>query len=111
MCIHIVLLLQVMHDVTFLGSELSGVFLGQVIQVLGSCSDEVVDLVRQSILQAGKNLEDLLPAIMDTMVEAIVEKSVEVNHISNHIKIFANGGDYCYEKSLLHIIDTLLLMC
>ncbi|THU43961.1 hypothetical protein C4D60_Mb02t02370 [Musa balbisiana] len=69
--------IYVMHDVTFLGSELSGVFLGQVIQVLGSCSDEVVDLVRQSILQAGKNLEDLLPAIMDTMVEAIVEKSVE----------------------------------
>ncbi|KAJ8466333.1 hypothetical protein OPV22_028885 [Ensete ventricosum] len=69
--------IYVMHDVTFLGSELSGDFLGQVIQVLGSCSDEIVDLVRQSILQAGKNLEDLLPAIMDTMVEALVEKSVE----------------------------------
>uniref|UniRef100_A0A804HYE1 Conserved oligomeric Golgi complex subunit 2 n=1 Tax=Musa acuminata subsp. malaccensis TaxID=214687 RepID=A0A804HYE1_MUSAM len=90
--------IYVMHDVTFLGSELSGVFLGQVIQVLGSCSDEVVDLVRQSILQAGKNLEDLLPAIMDTMVEAIVEKSVEAFLDGEHIKLLMKDA----RNELLH---------
>ncbi|XP_042426787.1 conserved oligomeric Golgi complex subunit 2-like isoform X2 [Zingiber officinale] len=67
----------VMHDITVLVGEICGDYLGQVLQALGSCSGEVVDLVRQSILQAGRTLEDLLPSVLDTMIEAIVEKSVE----------------------------------
>lgn len=67
-----------MHDITVLVREICGDYLGQVLQALGSCSGEVVDLVRQSILQAGRTLEDLLPSVVDTMIEAIVEKSVEV---------------------------------
>lgn len=77
-----------MHDVTFLVSELSGDYLRQVIQVLGLCSVEIVDLVRRSILEAVKTLEDLLPPIMDTVIEAIVEKSVEVNYFSNLFTTF-----------------------
>ncbi|OAY80434.1 Conserved oligomeric Golgi complex subunit 2 [Ananas comosus] len=67
----------VMHDVRILASELSGDYLGHVLQLLDSCSAEVRDLVKQSILQAGKSLEELLPSIMEVMIEVIVEKSVE----------------------------------
>lgn len=72
-----------MHDVRILASELSGDYLGHVLQLLDSCSAEVRDLVKQSILQAGKSLEELLPSIMEVMIEVIVEKSVEVSNISN----------------------------
>lgn len=69
--------IYVMHDVDILVGELSGDYLGHVLQLLGSCSAEVLGLVQQSISQAGKSLADLLPLVMDTMIEAIVEKSVE----------------------------------
>uniref|UniRef100_A0A6V7QSF2 Conserved oligomeric Golgi complex subunit 2 n=1 Tax=Ananas comosus var. bracteatus TaxID=296719 RepID=A0A6V7QSF2_ANACO len=70
-------LIFVMHDVRILASELSGDYLGHVLQLLDSCSAEVRDLVKQSVLQAGKSLEELLPSIMEVMIEVIVEKSVE----------------------------------
>ncbi|XP_043703780.1 conserved oligomeric Golgi complex subunit 2 [Telopea speciosissima] len=67
----------VMHDIDYLVNELSNDFLDHVLQLLASCSTEVLDLVKQSILQCGKSLKDLLPLIMNTMIEALVEKSVE----------------------------------
>ncbi|KAJ1685217.1 hypothetical protein LUZ63_016607 [Rhynchospora breviuscula] len=67
----------VFHDVSVLISELSGDFLGHVSQLLSNCSDEVVQLVRESIAQASQLLQQLLPVILDTMIESIVEKSVE----------------------------------
>ncbi|KAG1330906.1 conserved oligomeric Golgi complex subunit 2 [Cocos nucifera] len=74
---HVEDFIYVIHDVNFLVSELSGDYLRHVLQLLESCSAKVLDLVKQSILQAGKSLEDLLPPVMDTMIEVIVEKSVE----------------------------------
>nr|XP_029121526.1 conserved oligomeric Golgi complex subunit 2 isoform X2 [Elaeis guineensis] len=74
---HIEDFIYVIHDVNFLVCELSGDYLRHVLQLLKSCSAEVLDLVKQSVLEAGKSLEDLLPPVMDTMIEAIVEKSVE----------------------------------
>ncbi|KAJ3701238.1 hypothetical protein LUZ61_004943 [Rhynchospora tenuis] len=67
----------VFHDVSVLISELSGDFLGHVSQLLSNCSDEVVQLVRESIAQACQLLQQLLPVILDIMIESIVEKSVE----------------------------------
>ncbi|XP_042495891.1 conserved oligomeric Golgi complex subunit 2 [Macadamia integrifolia] len=67
----------VLHDIDYLVDELSNDFLDHVLQLLASCSMEVLDLVKQSILQWGKSLKDLLPLIMNSMIEALVEKSVE----------------------------------
>ncbi|KAG1363477.1 conserved oligomeric Golgi complex subunit 2 [Cocos nucifera] len=75
--VHVEDFVYVMHDINFLVGELSGDYLGHVLQLLESCSAEVLDLAKQSILQAGKSLENLLPIVMDTMIEAIVEKSIE----------------------------------
>ncbi|KAK1318996.1 hypothetical protein QJS10_CPB04g00286 [Acorus calamus] len=69
--------IYVLHDVAYLVTELNGEYLGHVTQLLSSCSPEVLHLVKHSILQGGKSLEDVVPAFMDTMIEAIVEKSVE----------------------------------
>ncbi|KAJ4794704.1 Conserved oligomeric Golgi complex subunit 2 [Rhynchospora pubera] len=67
----------VFHDVSVLISELSGNFLEHVSQLLSNCSDEVVQLVRESIAQAIQLLQQLMPVILDIMIESIVEKSVE----------------------------------
>lgn len=69
--------IYVMHDIGCLVTELSGNYLGHVLQLLSSCPSEVLDLVKNGVLQAGKSLKDLKPIIMDTMIEALVEKSVE----------------------------------
>lgn len=53
--------------------------------LLNSCSDEVVQIVRESIIQAGQSLEKLLPVILDIMIEAIVEKSVEVSKLEGKL--------------------------
>ncbi|KAJ4960395.1 hypothetical protein NE237_020305 [Protea cynaroides] len=69
--------IYVMHDVDYLVNELGNDFLDHILQLLASCSSEVLDLVKQSILQCGKSLKDLVPSIRNTMIEALVEKSVE----------------------------------
>lgn len=68
-----------MHDVGFLVAELSGNYLRHVLHHLESCSTEVLDLVRRSILQAVTSLNDTLPIVKDTMVEGIAERSFEVS--------------------------------
>jgi hypothetical protein len=79
MCLFICL--QVMHDVHGIISELSesGNFIGHVHQLLSSCPTEVLNLVKQSILQAVEPLKELLPAIMNVMIGVIVRKSNEVS--------------------------------
>ncbi|KAL0928501.1 hypothetical protein M5K25_000385 [Dendrobium thyrsiflorum] len=69
--------IYVMHDVGFLVAELSGNFLTHVLQLLESCSTEVLDLVRRSILQAVTSLNDTLPIVKNSMVEGIAERSLE----------------------------------
>ncbi|PPD79392.1 hypothetical protein GOBAR_DD23690 [Gossypium barbadense] len=68
---------QVIHDINCLGKEISGAYLDHVLRVLSSCSTEVLDLVKQSILHCGKSLDDLLPLVINTIKEALVQKSVE----------------------------------
>ncbi|KAJ4974413.1 hypothetical protein NE237_007587 [Protea cynaroides] len=67
----------VMHDIDYLVNELGNDFLNHVLRLLASCSIEVLDLVKQSLLQCGRSLKDLVPLILNTMIEALVEKSVE----------------------------------
>ncbi|KAF5187259.1 Conserved oligomeric golgi complex subunit [Thalictrum thalictroides] len=69
--------IYVMHDINCLVTELGGDYLQSVLEVLSSCPSEVLDLVKQSILHSGKCLKDVLPQIMSTVTESIVEKSVE----------------------------------
>lgn len=67
----------IIHDINCLAKEISGAYLDHVLQVLSSCSTEVLDLVKQSILYCGKSLDDLLPLVINTIMEALVQKSVE----------------------------------
>lgn len=61
--------------------EVCGDYLERVLQLLSSCSADVLDAVKQSILQGGRSLKHLVPLVINTIVEALVEKSVEVSFI------------------------------
>uniref|UniRef100_A0A0D6R2N2 Conserved oligomeric Golgi complex subunit 2 n=1 Tax=Araucaria cunninghamii TaxID=56994 RepID=A0A0D6R2N2_ARACU len=71
-------LVFVRHDVDLIVKEVNGSFLENVLGLLTSCSVEVLALVKQSILHASQSLLDFMPTILDVMIEAVVEKSVEV---------------------------------
>lgn len=71
-------LIYVLHDISCLVTELiNGGYLDSVLQHLSSCPTEVIDLVKQSILHGGKTLENVLPQILETMSQSLVEKCVE----------------------------------
>ncbi|KAL3839062.1 hypothetical protein ACJIZ3_023653 [Penstemon smallii] len=58
-----------------------GDYLGYVLELLKPCCTEVLDLVKQSILQGGNSLKVLQPLIINSIEKTLVEKSVEVNHL------------------------------
>ncbi|GAB2269700.1 Conserved oligomeric Golgi complex subunit 2 [Dionaea muscipula] len=70
-------LVYVIHDINFLVSEICGDYLQLVLQLLASCPADVQDLVKQGILQSGTSLKDLAAPVMNSIIEALVEKSVE----------------------------------
>ena len=70
---------QIIHDIRSLEQQIDGDFLQHVLQILSSCSSDVIDMVRQSISQGSQSLKDLEPLVIKTVVESLVEKSVEVN--------------------------------
>ncbi|KAL7099260.1 hypothetical protein ACP275_09G072100 [Erythranthe tilingii] len=69
--------LYVIHDINWLVDEVCGDYLGHVLELLKSCSPEVRDLVKQGILQGGNSLKVLQPLVINSIVETLVEKSVE----------------------------------
>ncbi|XP_065873329.1 conserved oligomeric Golgi complex subunit 2 [Euphorbia lathyris] len=69
--------IYVIHDLTCLATEVCGDYLDHVLQLLSSCSGDILGLVKQSILQGGKSLNDLAPLAINAIVEALVEKAVE----------------------------------
>ncbi|KAK6123711.1 hypothetical protein DH2020_042546 [Rehmannia glutinosa] len=69
--------LYIIHDLNCLVEEVCGDYLGHVLGLLKSCSPEVLDLVKQSILQGGNSLKVLQPLVINSIVETLVEKSVE----------------------------------
>lgn len=70
---------QIIHDIRSLEQQIDGDFLQHVLQILSSCSSDVIEMVRQSISQGSQSLKDLEPLVIKTVVESLVEKSVEVN--------------------------------
>ncbi|KAK2648240.1 hypothetical protein Ddye_015729 [Dipteronia dyeriana] len=69
--------IYILHDTNCLVSEVCGDYLAHVLQLLSSCPAEVLDLVKQSIIQGGMVLNALQPSVINTIVETLVEKAVE----------------------------------
>ncbi|GKD50130.1 conserved oligomeric Golgi complex subunit 2, partial [Tanacetum coccineum] len=66
------------HDLDHLAAYVCGNFIGHVVEILKkSCSTEVVDLVKDSILQYGKSLKDLVPSVIDAIIDTLAEKNSE----------------------------------
>lgn len=61
-------------------NEVCGDYVGHVMEVLSSFPKEVLDNVKQSVLQSGESLErTTLPVIKTSIIDALVQKSVEVS--------------------------------
>lgn len=69
--------LYVIHDLNNLVEEVCGDYLAYVLGLFKSCSPEVLYLLKQSILQGSNSLKVLQPLVINAIVEALVEKSVE----------------------------------
>ncbi|XP_057785941.1 conserved oligomeric Golgi complex subunit 2 [Salvia miltiorrhiza] len=69
--------LYIIHDLNNLVEEVRDDYLDHVLGLLKSCSSEVLDLVKQSILQGSNSLKALQPPVINSIIEALVEKSVE----------------------------------
>ncbi|CAL0325294.1 unnamed protein product [Lupinus luteus] len=67
----------VIHDIRCLEELVRGDYLQHVLQLLTSCSPDVLESVKQSILQSGQSLKYLEPLVTKAVVESLVEKSVE----------------------------------
>jgi len=73
--------LQIIHDINCLATEVCGDYVEHVLQLLSSCSADVLDLVKQSILQGGKSLNDLTPLAINAITDALVDEAVKVSCI------------------------------
>lgn len=71
--------MQIIHDIRCLEEQIHGDFLQHVLHILSSCSSDLLELVRQSILQGAQSLKDLEPLVIKAVVDSLVEKSVEVD--------------------------------
>lgn len=76
--------LQVIHDINCLVSEVRGDYVEHISHVLSSCSSEVLDVVRKSMLEGGESLENAIPLVTEIITEVIVAKSVEVKPWIKH---------------------------
>ncbi|KAK1433909.1 hypothetical protein QVD17_10827 [Tagetes erecta] len=71
-------LVYIINDLNNLAAEISGNYIGHVYEILNPCStEEVLDLVKTSILQGGKLLKELVPSVVDSIIETLVDKSNE----------------------------------
>ncbi|KAM7272348.1 hypothetical protein ACFE04_027011 [Oxalis oulophora] len=69
--------IYVIHDINWLATEVCGGYLDHVLQLLSSCPFEVLNLVKHSISQGGKSLNDLVPLVIKAIIDSLAEKSVE----------------------------------
>lgn len=72
--------LQVIHDIRYLEEQVRGDYLQHVLKLLSSCSPDVLESIRQSILLSGQSLKSVEPLVIKAVVESLVEKSVEVGY-------------------------------
>lgn len=67
------------HDVELLVGMVKGSYMDHVLPLLsGNNSEEVCEVVRQSLLQGTEALLAIVPALSDVLTEALTEKCVEV---------------------------------
>ncbi|KAJ7956061.1 conserved oligomeric Golgi complex subunit 2 [Quillaja saponaria] len=66
----------IIHDIKYIVTDVCGDYLELVRQLLSPCSADVLDLVKQSILPGGRSLSNLIPQVIDAVMESLVEKSV-----------------------------------
>ncbi|EEF51806.1 conserved oligomeric Golgi complex subunit 2 [Ricinus communis] len=67
----------IIHDLTCLATVVCGDYLDHILQLLSPSSADVLDLVKQSILQSGKSLNDLAPLAINAIIETLVNRAVE----------------------------------
>ncbi|CAN1802306.1 Conserved oligomeric Golgi complex subunit 2 [Linum perenne] len=67
----------VIHDIKSLSTEVCGSYLEHIVKLLSSCSTDVIDLIRQSIVQGGKSLDDLAPLVMKAVIDTLKDKAEE----------------------------------
>ncbi|BAT75974.1 hypothetical protein LR48_Vigan01g225700 [Vigna angularis] len=67
----------VIHDIRYLEEQVRGDYLQHVLQLLSSCSPDVLESIKQSILLGGQSLKSIEPLVIKAVVESLVEKSVE----------------------------------
>ena len=71
--------LQIIHDLDHLATEVCGNYIEHMLKIINSCSTQVVDTVKNNILQGGQSRKDLVPSVIDSIIETLVEKSNEVH--------------------------------
>jgi len=78
---------QVRHDVELLVGMVIGSYMDHVLPLLsGNNSEEVCEVVRQSLLQGAEALLAIVPALSDVLTEALTEKCVEVSgHVASSL--------------------------
>ncbi len=78
---------QVRHDVELLVGMVKGSYMDHVLPLLsGNNSEEVCEVVRQSLLQGAEALLAIVPALSDVLTEALTEKCVEVSgHVASSL--------------------------
>ncbi|CAN0901710.1 Conserved oligomeric Golgi complex subunit 2 [Linum grandiflorum] len=67
----------VIHDIKNLSTEVCGSYLDHIVKLLSTCPADVIDLVRQSIVQGGKSLDDLAPLVMKAVIDTLKDKAEE----------------------------------
>ncbi|XP_076897893.1 conserved oligomeric Golgi complex subunit 2-like [Bidens hawaiensis] len=68
----------IINDLDNLSEEVCSNYIGYVLEAISSCTTtEVIDLVKNSISQGGKSLKELVPSVIDSIIETLVDKSSE----------------------------------
>ncbi|KAJ0755216.1 putative oligomeric Golgi complex, subunit 2 [Helianthus annuus] len=71
-------LVYIINDLDNLAAEVCGNYIGHVFDAIKtSTTEDVLDLVKNSISQGGKSLKDLVPSVIDSIVDTLVDKSNE----------------------------------
>ncbi|MFS7971556.1 putative COG complex component, COG2, oligomeric Golgi complex, subunit 2 [Helianthus anomalus] len=71
-------LVYIINDLDNLAAEVCGNYIGHVFDAIKtSTTEDVLDLVKISISQGGKSLKDLVPSVIDSIIDTLVDKSNE----------------------------------
>lgn len=58
--------------------EICGDYVENVMELFSSCPSEVLDPIKQSILQSAESLGNMAPPVIKLIIDVLVEKSMEV---------------------------------